>query len=384
MPWQFLPNSLACELDQSRSRGEEILDLTNANPTACLRNYPHAAIAEAFQTVTNFRYDPDPLGLQSARDAVCQYYASRGIAISPDRLILTASSSEAYALLFKLFCDPEDAILVPAPSYPLFEYLARLESVEVNQYRLDFDGHWCIDFDYLRRQITRQTRAIVAVNPNNPTGSFLTANELEKLVDVAQEHALHIISDEVFLEYYLGNDPESVRTLIGQDRCLSFSLNGLSKAAGMPQMKLGWIAINGPAHLAAEARQRLELICDTYLSIGTLVQVSLPQLFRVGEMIQRDIMQRLRSNLSQALRILREGPVQPLRCEGGWSAILRLPATQSEESWTLQFLKKCEVLTQPGYFFDMASEPYIVVSLITPPQQFEEGIRRIHDFAGAQ
>ena len=384
LPWNFLPNSLTRELDQCRSRGQEILDLTNANPTVCLHNYPHAAIAHAFQAVANFQYNPDPLGLESARIAVSRYYASRAIEVLPERLVLTASTSEAYALLFKLFCDPEDEILVPAPSYPLFEYLASLENVRVNQYRLHFDGHWYVDFDHLQRQITPHTRAIVAVNPNNPTGSFLKKTEVEKLFNLAREHALHLISDEVFLDYCFENDPETVRTLIGHDQCLSFSLNGLSKAAGMPQMKLGWIAINGPVRAAAEARERLELISDTYLSVGTPVQVALADLFQVGETIQCDIMEQVRTNLSTALGIVRDGPVQPLRCEGGWSAILRLPATQSEESWTLRLLKECGVLAQPGFFFDMASEPYIVVSLIAPPEQFAEGLTRIHKFSLSQ
>lgn len=381
LSWNFSSNLLSEQASQRRNRGEAILDLTNSNPTELFPSYPHSAIAEAFSEISDFGYEPDPLGTEMARGAVYRYYASRGIEISRDRLILTASTSEAYALLFKLLCDPEDEILVPTPSYPLFEFLAQLESVRVENYRLEFDGAWYVNFDSLRQRITPRTRAIVVVNPNNPTGSFLKQSEFETLSKISSARGIPIISDEVFLDYAFSSSSERVATLIGCDAVLSFSLNGLSKAAGMPQMKLGWIVINGPEPDRLRTRERLELIADTYLSVGTPVQKALPRLFQIGADIQREIAERIRANLLTLRRILGDGAAQALHCEGGWSAIVRLPATQSEESWALRLLNQGGILVQPGYFFDMAVEPCIVVSLISAPRDFEQGIVQIQDLA---
>jgi len=379
LPWNFSSNLLSRRASERRSRGQAIIDLTRSNPTSVLSNYPHQQIADAFASIKNFHYEPDPLGMESARIAVAQYYEPRGITVSPGRLLLTASTSEAYALLFKLLCDAGDEILVPAPSYPLFDFLARLESVRVKNYRLEFDGEWYIDFDFLQRQITSGTRAIVLVNPNNPTGSFLKHREFQTLSRIAQERSIPLISDEVFFDYAFDSQAGRVPTLIRQDEILSFSLNGLSKAAGMPQMKLGWIAINGSPAGQTGARERLELIADTYLSVGAPVQRALPRLFTIGAEIGREIHERTKRNLQRLHEILHDSPAHALRCEGGWSAIIRLPATQPEESWTLHLLEQCGILVQPGYFFDMTSEPYIVVSLITPPDEFEQAILRIHE-----
>jgi alanine-synthesizing transaminase len=381
LSWSFSPNPITRHLLERRNRDKPIVDLTNSNPSEVFDNYPHAEIADAFSRIDSFRYEPEPLGAGPARLAVSRYYASRAIDISPEWTVLTASTSEAYAILFKLFCNPADQILVPSPSYPLFEFLAQLESVCVENYRLQFDGSWYIDLDHLRRQITSRTRAIVVVDPNNPTGSFLKQSEFGALAEIASQRQIPIICDEVFLDYAFGFESQKMRTLIGRNDVLSFSLNGLSKSAGMPQMKLGWIVINGPERERAIARERLELITDTYLSVGTPVQKALPRLFEIGTDIRRRIAERTRLNLSALQRIMRDGAAQPLHCEGGWSAIVRLPATQSEESWTLQLLNECGVVVQPGYFFDMASEPYVVVSLISRPGEFECGIGEIHRLA---
>jgi aspartate/methionine/tyrosine aminotransferase len=378
LSWGLSKNLLSEQADERRKRGEYLVDLTNSNPTELFDRYPHSAIAEAFEKVRSFGYEPDPLGTEHARMAVSAYYAARGIHIPHTRIVLTASTSEAYALLFKLFCDPGDEVLIPAPSYPLFEFLAHLESVRVNQYRLQYDGAWHLDVDFLRTQITPRTRAIVIVNPNNPTGSFLKENEFEKLRTIAVERGIPIIADEVFLDYAFEPDRQRVRTLIGQDDALSFSLNGMSKAAGMPQMKLAWIAINGPEKEMAQARERLGLIADTYLSVGTPVQQALPYLFQIGGDIQGMIAERVRANLHTLQRTMQDGPTQVLRVEGGWSALVRLPATQSEDLWTLQLLTEGGILVQPGYFFDMASEAYIVMSLISRPEELEPAISLIH------
>jgi aspartate/methionine/tyrosine aminotransferase len=363
---------------EAQRRGQAILDLTCSNPTKAFADYPHASIATAFSHIVSFRYDPNPLGSAKARAAIQKYYASLNIAVEANRMLLTASTSEAYALLFKLLCDPDDEVLVPAPSYPLFEYLADLEVVRVTHYRLDFDGSWFLDLGYLRQSITPRTRAIILVNPNNPTGSFLRRNELHELLDISRQYGLPLISDEVFLNYALHPDATRVQTVIGQDDVLSFSLNGLSKAAGMPQMKLAWVVVNGPATERREALERLELIADTYLSVGTPVQEALPELLEIGADIQRQILERTRTNWFTLARVLATSPAHPLWCEGGWSAIIRLPATDSEEEWTLRLLRDAAVRVDPGYFFDMATEPYIVISLITPPEDFETGISRIH------
>jgi aspartate/methionine/tyrosine aminotransferase len=370
-------NAIARHVTEARQRAKQLVDLTCSNPTRAFEDYPHSLIAVALGEIKSFRYDPNPLGTPEARTAIQGYYASLGIAVDANSILLTASTSEAYALLFKLLCDPGDEVLVPGPSYPLFEYLAGLETVRVTHYRLEFDGAWFIDFDSLRNRITPRTRAIIIVNPNNPTGSFLKRNELTALLQLARDQGLPIISDEVFLNYALQPDAERVETLIGQDDVLSFSLNGLSKAAGMPQMKLGWMAVNGPRVERNEAMARLELIADTYLSVSTPVQQALPRLLQVGTDIRAAIFDRVRTNWSTLNRALESGAAHPLWCEGGWSAIIRLPATDTEENWTLRLLMEANVHVDPGYFFDMPSEPYIVVSLITPPSEFEAGVSRI-------
>jgi alanine-synthesizing transaminase len=388
LSWTLPPNPLTTLQDQHRRANIPLLDLTISNPTAAFPNYPHTQIAQAYSAIPDFTYHPDPLGQPQARALLAAWYQERAITISPDQLALTASTSEAYSLLFKLLCDPGDEILIPIPSYPLFEYLAQLEGITTIPYRLLYDGSWFLDFASLRAAISLRTRAIVIVNPNNPTGSFLKLHELAALLEIAQQHNLPVISDEVFMDYTF--DPpsptalpssqpssNSARTLIGQNETLSFSLNGLSKAAGMPQLKLGWIAINGPAAIRAEARARLELILDTYLSVGTPVQSALGLLLQAGAEFQTRIRARISQNRQALAALLNASPVHTLHAEGGWSAILQLPNIYKEEIWAARLLTEHQVLTQPGYFFDMASEAYLVVSLITAPDVFAEGIRRL-------
>jgi alanine-synthesizing transaminase len=364
-------------VEHKRQSGAPLLDLTISNPTEALADYPHQGIASAYGAIEDFTYRPDPAGDLAARSAVAEYYRARGIDISPERLLLTASTSEAYALLFKLFCDPGDEVLAPLPSYPLFEYLAAFESVRITPYRLRYDGSWFLDLASLRESISSRTRALIVVNPNNPTGSFLKQDEAEELARVASEHGLPIISDEVFMDYAIAPSAASLRTLIGAGPNLTFSLNGLSKAAGMPQMKLAWIAISGPEAECTAARQRLELLADTYLSVATPVQCALPRLLQIGASIQQQIADRLGENLIAMHTLLANSPAHPLPVEGGWSAIIRLPRTNAEETWIACLLEERDVIVQPGYFFDMETEAYIVVSLLTAPEVFAESIRRI-------
>jgi aspartate/methionine/tyrosine aminotransferase len=383
LSWSLSSNSFSRLVEEKRKAGIPLIDLTVSNPTEVFSEYPHSAISRAYARVKDFTYHPDPFGQQDSRVAVARYYERRNVSISPDRILLTASTSEAYSVLFKLFCNAGDEILAPLPSYPLFEYLASLESARMVPYRLVYDGSWFIDFANLRRQISPQTRALVIVNPNNPTGSFLKKSEAEILLELAKEHEVPIISDEVFMDYSLGAGADYVRTLIDCDSVLSFSLGGLSKAAGMPQMKLAWIAVNGPEQDCDTARERLELILDTYLSVGTPVQCALGELLDIGEGIQQKIRARLAQNV-QALNILLENsPARALQTEGGWSAIIQLPGTLSEEEWITRLIEEQSVIVQPGYFFDIASGAYVVVSLITPSDEFSEGIRKVRQLASS-
>jgi len=377
LSWTLSHNRLTQAIERKREHSARLLDLTVSNPTEVFEDYPHEEIRAALARTSDFTYRPDPVGENSARKAIAAWYHSREIAISPERLVLTASSSEAYALLFKLFCDPGDEVLVPVPSYPLFEFLATLESVRIVPYRLCYEGAWHIDFDSLRSGLSSRTRAIVIVNPNNPTGSFLKQSERQDLLEILARYSLPLICDEVFMDYSAGNPGERVRSFIGSDSILSFSLNGLSKSAGMPQMKLGWIAINGPAADCTISRERLELLLDTYLSVSTPVQRALPRLLEIGAEIERKISARLHNNLCILDRLLTNSPAHRLYFEGGWSAILRFPNTMTEENWVMQLLERQDVIVQPGYFFDFAAEPYAVVSLITQPGIFEEGIGRL-------
>lgn len=309
--------------------------------------------------------------------AVSRLYREQGFEVAASQVALTASTSEAYGLLFKLLCDPGDEVLVPSPSYPLFEYLAAFENVRTVPYRLQYDGSWFLDFTNLREQISPRSRAIVVVNPNNPTGSFLKIWELQQLLELAREMSIPIISDEVFMNYEFGSDPQRVKTLVDNNAVLSFSLNGLSKAAGMPQMKLAWIVINGPAGEQKIARERLELLLDTYLSVNTPVQLALPALLEAGALISSELLARASRNLSAALRLLEASPIHVLHAEGGWSAMLRFPATQREGEWITRLLREQNVLLQPGFFFDMPFEAYAVASLIVESTNFEEGISRL-------
>lgn len=369
-------------MKNKREAGARLLDLTVSNPTEALADYPQEQIAAAYGSLRDFTYSPDPAGSPSARRAIAEHYRARGIFLAPDDLVLTASTSEAYALLFKLLCDPGDQVLAPLPSYPLFEYLAAFESIEIVPYRLRYDGTWFVDMDTLRRQSSPRCRALLLVNPNNPTGSFLKRHEAEEFLGFAADRNLPIVSDEVFRDYAFAAAPNRASTLIGDGPVLTFSLNGLSKAAGMPQMKLAWIALGGPQPARAEARERLELLSDTYLSVSTPVQAALPELLRIGESIQPRIALRTARNLAALHTILQDAPAHCLHVEGGWSAIIQLPCTATEDVWITRLLEEHGVILQPGYFFDMDSEAYVVASLLTPPEPFAEGIERLKRMTG--
>ena len=377
LSWSSSLNAHSARVAELRQNGAVLLDLTSSNPTACGFGYPHEAVASAFAQIRDFGYFPDPFGEVAAREVVRTYYLERNLDVSSDRILLTASTSEAYGQLFKLLCDPGDEILIPLPSYPLFEYLASLESVRAAPYWLQYDGSWHIDFEGLEAGLTERTKAIVVVNPNNPTGSFLKQGETDRLFAIAKERELALIADEVFFDYPLSEKAGRTRTFVDRNDALSFSLNGLSKTAGMPQMKLGWLVINGPERQRRAARERLELILDTYLSVNTPVQRALPELMNIGRELQTHIQGRIRHNYEVIEKKLTGSSAHPLHTEGGWSAIVQLPRTRSEDEWLQRLLENERLIVQPGYFFDMPSEPYVVLSLLTPPQDLERGIESL-------
>ncbi|HWB97867.1 MAG TPA: pyridoxal phosphate-dependent aminotransferase [Bryobacteraceae bacterium] len=375
--WDLRPNRLTELLAAKRSAGAAVLDLTESNPTRAGLDYP-AGILEALAHPDALLYDPAPAGTERARQAVCGYYSGRGHTVDPDRILITASTSEAYAYLFKLLTNPGDEVLVPRPSYPLFEFLATMESVRVAQYPLVYHGVWSIDFPALAAAVNERTRAVILVNPNNPTGSFLKRDEQGELVRLARRYRLAIIADEVFADYAFAPDPRRVSHLGGIEETLVFSMSGLSKVAGLPQLKLGWMVIGGPPAERREAREKLEWIADTYLSVGTPVQQAAPALLDLGRGIERQIQERVRRNLAFLQSAIgRESPARILTLEGGWYATLQLPRIRREEEWALTLLDEDDVLLQPGFFYDFETEAYLVASLLTRPATFEEGIRRL-------
>ena len=375
------PNLLAVALDKAREEsargGRPVLDLTVANPTVAGLPYERDVILAALADPRALVYEPLPFGLPSARAAVADDHHQRGFAVRPEQVMLTASTSEAYSFLFKLLCDPGDELLVPAPSYPLFEHLARFESVKLVPYPIRYDGAWHLDVAELRARVTPRTRGILLVSPNNPTGSYTKKGELAALARLG----LPLVSDEVFAGYPLAPDRDHDRawSVLENHDALVFAMGGLSKAAALPQMKLAWTVVQGPPALTRPVLSRLELIADSFLSAGTPVQHALPALLEAGRLTEASVRARTRENLETLdERLARPGcPLGRLHVEGGWYATLRLPRTQSEAAWSLRFLEADGVHIHPGHFFDFEDEAYAVVSMLTPPEVFHEGIRRI-------
>jgi hypothetical protein len=370
-------NALGQMLARLREQGTPFVDLTESNPTRVGLVYPPDML-QPLGDPASLVYEPAPLGLPAARRAVADDFRRRGVSITPDRVVLTASTSEAYAVLFKLVCNPGDRVLVPVPSYPLFEYLTRLEGVEADVYALEYDGAWELDFESLRRAVTSRTRAVLVVSPNNPTGSRVAHRELRELAAICAEHALALIGDEVFADYPLNPRAGAGRSVLEQEQALAFSLGGLSKSAGLPQVKLGWIGIGGPRPLVRQALQGLELICDTYLSVATPVQVAAADLMARGGDIRAQICARTRGNLDRLVAAVSRYPAcRLLPPEAGWYAVLQVPATRSEEQMALDLLEGEQILVHPGYFFDFPREAFLVVSLLPPAEMFQDAVERL-------
>jgi alanine-synthesizing transaminase len=322
-------------------------------------------------------YEPASAGLDRTRSAVASYYASRGLNVDPDQIVLTASTSEAYSYLFKLLTDPGDAVAAPRPSYPLFEFLTRMDGVRLQHYSLRYEKGWWLDTASLENAISDRTRAILAVNPNNPTGSYLTKSEIGTLLEICGKRSLALIVDEVFSDYAIGPRTHAIPAVETSDKCVVFTLNGLSKVLCLPQMKLGWIVVNGPRQARVEALRRLEIIGDTYLSVSTPVQLAAIGWMQQRNSIQAPVRRRLEDNLAFLQEAVRGSPCDVLDVEGGWYTVLQLPRTRTEEQWVLELLEQDSVLVQPGFFFDFEAEAFIVMSLLTPEPTWREGIRRL-------
>jgi aspartate/methionine/tyrosine aminotransferase len=377
LPATLAQNAFSRAVEALRQSGVPLLDLTETNPTTAGVAYP-ADVLAPLADPRGGRYAPDPRGLIDARVAITASYArDLSVSLSADRIVLTASTSEAYALIFKLLCDPGQAVLVPRPSYPLFDLLTGLEGVEARPYALEYHGGWSIDRSSVDAGLASDARAVLIVSPNNPTGSMLRADDREWLVTLCAKRGVAIISDEVFAGYPLAPRGDAC-SLAGEKRALTFVLGGLSKSAGLPQVKLGWMLVDGPDALVAETLERLDLITDTYLSVSTPVQLAAGRLIESGRSIRAAILARARANLDALRAAVRAHPSVTLRePEGGWSAVLEVPATMGDEALVLKLVETTHVIVHPGYFFDFAGGAFLVVSLLPQPDVFRTAVERI-------
>jgi alanine-synthesizing transaminase len=377
--WNLAENRLTQALAEHCREERELLDLTISNPTTVGFSYDEPAILATLQSPASLQYEPASQGQLSAREAVAAYYASLKAAVSPADLFLNTGTSEAYSYLFRLLCNADDEVLIPTPSYPLFDFLADLNDVRLVRYGLVYDHGWQIDFASLERAITSQTRAAIVVHPNNPTGQYVKAAEQARLAEICARKNLAIIADEVFLDFSLDGTTEA--TFAARNTALTFSLSGLSKLSGLPQMKSAWIALSGPEDLKQEARQRLEVIADSYLSMNTPMQHALPALLQARTQFQAQLIARAQANLvALDEKLAAQSSCSRLVCEAGWNVVLRVPATCSDEDLALELLQRQGVFVHPGHFYDFPRDGYLVLSLITPKMDFAEGTRRLLSF----
>jgi aspartate/methionine/tyrosine aminotransferase len=373
--WNMTPNRLSESLAVHRAARKPLLDLTVSNPTECGFEYQSAAILDALRNPAALVYEPNPRGLEAARAAVAGYYIGRDMDVSIEDIFLTTSTSEAYSYVFRTLCDPGDELLIPSPSYPLFDFLANIQDVNLVRYPLLYDHGWQIDFHALEQAVTPRTRGVIVVHPNNPTGHFSKNAEMAKLNHICSMREMAIIADEVFLDFsYEGDQPAS---FVANRESLTFTLSGLSKISGLPQMKAAWLIANGPPQWKSDALARLEVIADTYLSLNAAVQLAIPRFLEQRHAFQKQVISRVRRNLAELDRQLSaQKTCSRLRVEGGWCAALRVPATRSDEDLAIQLLSAHGVFVHPGHFYDFPADGYLVVSLITPEARFSQGIGR--------
>ena len=383
--WRLDPNRFTQALEEHRRSGKQLRDLTVSNPTACGLAYPDQEIVAALADRRAIVYRPESKGILEAREGVSDYYRARrgfsgsGERVDPERILLTSGTSEGYSHIFRLLCEAGDEVLVPVPSYPLFEFLGDLADVRLVPYPLLYDHGWQMDFASLRAALTPRSRAVLVVHPNNPTGSFVKRREAAELAEICAARDMAIVADEVFLDY--AGDPKPAQTFAFHDAALTFTLSGLSKISLLPQMKLAWMAVSGPQALVQTAVERLEIIADTYLSPSTPVQLALPKFLELRRGLQAQLQQRISSNLAVLDGVLRESKLLTrLEREGGWYAVLRVPATGPDEDLAIALLERCSVLVHPGHFFNFSQDGFLVLSLITPELQFREGVRQLRKF----
>ncbi len=387
LPWERPPNHFTQRLQELKTQGVPLLDLTVSNPTKALPElYPESLLAP-LSSPRALRYEPSPQGADSARRAISDSYRERGFSVDPDHIVLCASTSEAYSWLFQLLADPGDEVLFPEPSYPLLPLLGQLASVEIVPYPLRFDGRFHVSLPELRAKITAKSRATVVVNPNNPTGNYLRQDEALGLLTLCATHNLALVVDEVFSDYAF-SDPQpkegpilhslvALPPVLAEIPTLRFLLSGFSKVLGLPQLKLGWIVVAGPEPLRTQAQDRLELIADTFLSVGTPVQLAAEELLSHRRQLGAAIAARTTASLAALKTAVADSAVSLLPVEGGWYSVLKVPRLLSEEELLLHLLSDDHVIVHPGYFFDFADEAYLVVSLLSRPEDLTAGARRI-------
>lgn len=374
--WNLAENRLTQALTEHRRRGLPLFDLTLSNPTEAGFVYDESAIFAALQNPASLHYEPSPQGLLSAREAVTGYYAEKRASISANDVFLTTSTSEAYSYLFRLLCNPGDEVLIPTPGYPLFDFLADLNDVRLVRYPLIYDHGWQIDFSSLERAVTSRTRAAIVVHPNNPTGHYAKSNEQERFAALCADKSLAIIADEVFLDFSVQGTAGA--TFAQETRALTFTLSGISKLCGLPQMKSAWIALSGPQKPKHEARQRLEVIADSYLSMNAPVQHALPALLGTRTGFQSQLLARVRANLNFLdAQLSKQNLSSRLAFEAGWNVALRVPATHSDEDLALNLLSQQGVFVHPGHFYDFSQDGFLVLSLIVPETIFQQGVQRL-------
>ncbi|MFZ0731342.1 MAG: pyridoxal phosphate-dependent aminotransferase [Candidatus Sulfotelmatobacter sp.] len=388
--WKLARNRLTAAVEAALARRVRLLDLTASNPTRIGLRYDSASILGTLGSERAMDYDPQSKGLLSAREAVASYYRNilargrREVAsnvstvANPDRIVLTTSTSEGYSFVFRLLCNGGDELLVPKPSYPLFEFLADLQDVRLVPYPLIYDHGWQMDFHSLEKAVTERTRGVVIVHPNNPTGSYVQLGELAPLNAFCRAHGLALIVDEVFLDYAL--DGREHASFAENREVLTFTLSGLSKISALPQMKVAWVVTTGPENEVREAIDRLEVIADTYLSMNAPIQWAIPTLLEQRSGVQQQLQERVKNNLAELDRQLaQQKACERLGVEGGWYAVLRVPVTRSDEELAIELVREKSVLVHPGHFYDFPSDGYLVLSLIAEEQDFREGIVRVLD-----
>jgi aspartate/methionine/tyrosine aminotransferase len=376
--WPLASNPLTKALQKRHDEGLPILDLTESNPTRCGFDYPVQEISKALTQSESFIYEPHPKGHLQARKAIAAYYEETGIHLNPEHIFLTASTSEAYSFIFRLIANPGDTVLVPQPGYPLFDFLCTLNDIELIPYPLIYEKNWHINFETLSKYIQPSTKAILLVNPNNPTGSYIKPKEKSALVSLAKEHQLSLISDEVFFDYPLEHESKKFYSFSGTSEVMTFTLNGLSKMTALPQMKLAWIAVTGPKEMLQKAVSRLEIIMDTFLSVNTPTQVALSKILKNRKFIQNQILKRLKENHKFLRNLIKNFPAcEYLESEGGWYAILKIPRTKTDEEWALDLLEQKGVSVHPGHFYNFNDEGHLVISLLPFSEIFAEGMNKI-------